>query len=754
MTAKWAARAAGSVGGLSTADWAQALEPRRLLSVVPTLSAPGAAYLGAPYVVGISTTSWDDAYNGGGLNVDWGDGTVNNLGIRATSASHVYQSCGSYEVTLTAPNEDADGDFSSISDSANVDASVDDPWLGVDGASSVDQGSTYTIYPGFSDPASQPVEQYTANWADGSVDTYSPNPDGTFPPFTHIFDWAGDYSAYGVSLAATTDTGSYTAGLSVTVDPVTPTVPVSGYAPDGNTTDVSEGSIYTLDVGFSDPDGRQPDGNVSVDWNDGSFDSFANCDPAGGIQLSHVYSRSGDFTPVVSVGYVDFSNPDGMCAFEDPSAAGQTAVTVDPVPPSLSICGPGDIDPNAEYDLNASFFDPQCNPAEGFSVWWGDSSFNSYDGDAGLISHVYSQAGNYEIDATAFNADGAADASTNLIVNDVQASGGANIPESANQYSAYTITAYFDDPAGTPATAWAVSWGDGTTANYPVPADNGAGAAPGDFGTDDAASGTFTHVYTQAGEFNVVVDTSYIRGSYGSSGPVDVQACSPDVWASGPSEIATPDTFNLDVGYSDSTGDPVVNSWIFYWGDTTSDIDNNPSLTDSFSHQYAAPGNYCVTAVAETGFGPEQGGFDAATSVQVDAVLPGGTAYAFGPSSVEQSSPYALFADFSPTGGDGVSAWSINWDDGSCDSGGPDASSFIHDFTQPGTYAVVATVTDLEGNCGFEASTQVVVTPLSPTVSASGNADTAEGSQYTLNVGYYDAGVAQRVYARSCMAAN
>jgi hypothetical protein len=80
---------AGSLSALVPADWAEALEPRRMLTVAPTLSAPNEAYLGAAYVVGISTNPWDDAYTNSTLSLDWGDGEVDTLPLDATSASHV-----------------------------------------------------------------------------------------------------------------------------------------------------------------------------------------------------------------------------------------------------------------------------------------------------------------------------------------------------------------------------------------------------------------------------------------------------------------------------------------------------------------------------------------------------------------------------------------------------------------------------------------------------------------------------------------
>ena len=169
---------------------------------------------------------------------------------------------------------------------------------------------------------------------------------------------------------------------------------------------------------------------------------------------------------------------------------------------------------------------------------------------------------------------------------------------------------------------------------------------------------------------------------------------------------------------------------------------------DNFSHQYSQAGGYTVTAVAETGWGPYQGGFSASTYVQVDPACSscdpfGGSAYAFGPNSVEQSSPYALFTDFSATGGDSLNGWCINWGDGTSDSGGADAPSFIHSFAGPGIYTVVAIATDAAGNSGFEASTEVTVTPLARNMTASGNSDTSEGSDYSLTLGFNDAGVAQ-----------
>jgi hypothetical protein len=131
------------------------------------------------------------------------------------------------------------------------------------------------------------------------------------------------------------------------------------------------------------------------------------------------------------------------------------------VPPTLSIDGVDSVDPNAVFSLDTNFSDALSHPASGYTVAWGDGSNNTYlpngDGSFDVPTHVYSQAGPVEIDGSAWNEDGTATASTTLTVNDLQASGTANIDGSTEQGSTYTITATFDDPAGTPATGWQVA---------------------------------------------------------------------------------------------------------------------------------------------------------------------------------------------------------------------------------------------------------------------------------------------------------
>ncbi len=46
--------------------------------------------------------------------------------------------------------------------------------------------------------------------------------------------------------------------------------------------------------------------------------------PASTTSPSHVFTEPGQYTVTASLGYVDFTNPDGVPAFEGPSAVGRS----------------------------------------------------------------------------------------------------------------------------------------------------------------------------------------------------------------------------------------------------------------------------------------------------------------------------------------------------------------------------------------------------------------------------------------------
>src|SRR4030095_13333933 len=101
------------------------------------------------------------------------------------------------------------------------------PTIGVSGATSVNEGATYTVTLGaVTDPGQDTVTSYTVNWGDGSSDSYS-----TAGDKTHVY--ADGPNSYTITVDLTDEDGTFldrANPLSVTVANVAPAVAFTGPA--------------------------------------------------------------------------------------------------------------------------------------------------------------------------------------------------------------------------------------------------------------------------------------------------------------------------------------------------------------------------------------------------------------------------------------------------------------------------------------------------------------------------------------------
>lgn len=134
---------------------------------------------------------------------DFGDGSP--VGSGATS-THVYADNGTFDVTLTVTDKDGGvGTDSCIITVNNV-----APTLTLSGASSVDEGATYTLTLSSSDPGADTISSWSIDWGDGNVETVSGDPTSA----THVYATPDDYK---ISATATDEDGTWAAGNTVDV---------------------------------------------------------------------------------------------------------------------------------------------------------------------------------------------------------------------------------------------------------------------------------------------------------------------------------------------------------------------------------------------------------------------------------------------------------------------------------------------------------------------------------------------------------
>src|SRR5207249_57452 len=96
---------------------------------------------------------------------------------------------------------------------------------------------------------------------------------------------------------------------------------------------------------------------------------------------------------------------------ENPYAAGSLDVTVNLVPPQLTIGGADSVDEGMPYQLALRSFDANGEPITGWTIHWGDGTVQTIAGSPPQATHFYTLGGQtHTITASASNLDGTFDA--------------------------------------------------------------------------------------------------------------------------------------------------------------------------------------------------------------------------------------------------------------------------------------------------------------------------------------------------------
>jgi photosystem II stability/assembly factor-like uncharacterized protein len=186
--------------------------------VPPTLIISGASSIveAATYTLGLSGTyPITDADGDKILNwtITWGDGTVQTVLGNPSQVTHVYaDGPASYTISATATD---DLSTYNAGNTVAVNVLVVAPTLTISGASSIAEGSTYTLTLAGSYPATEPdgdtIASWTINWGDGTVQTVSGNPSSV----THVY--VSGLGTFTISATASDDDMTFTAGNTVAV---------------------------------------------------------------------------------------------------------------------------------------------------------------------------------------------------------------------------------------------------------------------------------------------------------------------------------------------------------------------------------------------------------------------------------------------------------------------------------------------------------------------------------------------------------
>jgi parallel beta-helix repeat protein len=490
---------------------------------------------------------------------DWGDGSAATGPQAGATATHAYQSAGTYTVTMTVT------DTGGLSSTATKTVAVTPPDAPPNAALSVSPQNgpapmqVLADASASTDTDAEPIATYSFDWGDGSNGTGAQ----AGATATHTYQSAGTYTvtvtvtdAGGLSSTATqtvtvTGNSAPNAALSVT--------PQSGPAPLQVSADAS---------GSTDTD-AWPIATYSFDWGDGSNGTGTQA----GATATHTYQSAGTYTVTVTV-----TDAGGLS-----STATQTVTASGDSPPNaiLSVTPHSGTAPlQVSADASGST-DTDAWPIATYSFDWGDGS-NGTGAQAGATAtHTYQGAGTYTVKVTVTDTNGLSSTATSTVTVDANdsppvaaltvtpASGKVGVSVSADASSSTDGDAF-------PIASYRFSWGDGSGATGPQ-------ALP-----------TASHTYSAAGTYTVTVtvtDTADESSTATRTVTVtdDPPAAAIAAIPVSPSQLAV----TADASASSDTDATGIGTYAFKWGDGSGQT--GPQAAATATHVYTAAGTYTVT---------------------------------------------------------------------------------------------------------------------------------------------------------------
>lgn len=590
----------------------------------------------------------------------FGDGSANGSG---RTASHTYAAGGTYTIRLTV----TDNDGATGTSTASV--TLSDPEQPVN----QQPVASFTAAPtGAADGMEYEFDASNSVDPDGSISSYQWNfGDGstaTGQTVRHTFASAGSF----VVRLTVRDNQSATGTASATIN-VTAPEPPENRLPSASFTasQVSGGDAYT--VRFDGSSSYDPDGTIaSFAWD------FGDAATAAGVSTTHTYSGAGSYTVTLTV----TDNAGGRAT----STATIELTAPDPPanePPLASFtAAPGAGELEIDFDAGAS----RDSDGTIASYRW-----NFGDGTTGTgrtVSHVYAEPGTYAVSLTVTDNAGSVGAATAS----VRVTATAPPPSSPPLASFTASPVSGGDPYSMRFDASGSSDPDGTISSYAW-----------NFGDGSIGNGqVVNHTYATAGSFVVTLTVQDNDGNT-SRASVTVELTEPDPPANqapSASFTAAPGAGDLEIafdasGSADADGSIVSYRWDF--GDGTTGFGRIAS------HTYPAGGSYNVSLTVTDDDGSVG---TASATVRVTEPEPPSLppAASFTAAPVANATDaftmrFDAMASFDPDG----SIVSYAWAFGDDNSGSGEVAT--HTYAAAGTYTVMLTVTDNDGNTGRVSAT-------------------------------------------------
>jgi PKD repeat protein len=289
--------------------------------------------------------------------------------------------------------------------------------------------------------------------------------------------------------------------------------------------------------------------------------------------------------------------------------------------------------------LNVLFADASAGKPTSWSWDFGDGKRSSEKNP----SHSYTQAGSYAVSLTVTNAFGVSDSTSQFVSLSL-----GDPPVADFQVQTDGLRALFTDASmGGKPTKWSWDFGDGATSTAQNP----------------------SHVYAQAGTYNVTLTASNAAGSSSKTKFATVSLGDP------PKADFELQVNGLNVVFLDaSTGKPTNWSWSF--GDGSSSTAQNPS------HTYAQAGTYTVSLTASNAAG-------SSTKAKLVTVSLGDA-----PTANFEFQVNGLSVSFVDRSTGKPTSWRWDFGDGSTSN----AQNPSHGYAQAGTYTVSLTASNAGGS--------------------------------------------------------
>lgn len=355
------------------------------------------------------------------VEVTWGDGSTSPAAINETtrlfSASHTYLSNpageptgGSFPITATATATDDVGETGSAATSVIVD-NVPPSVIGLMlNSGTVNAGQPLTITGTVTDPGVLDTEAVVVSWGDETTSVATV--DQTTRTFSAIHTFASTSSGAApvtfpiVATATDSDGGTGSAGTSVVVDNVAPTLTGLAFTPSS----INEGGSTTLSATIG---GDASDADlVAITWGDRTTTSQVIAAAATSFSIAHVYADNPAGQPVgaftASATVTDVANT--------LSVNGSAAVTAANVAPAItsftnSSSATSKVPSGLPVGFNLTFTDPGVLDTHTVIIGWGDGiRATTYNLAAGVLStelsHTYTKPGTYYVTVQVEDKDG------------------------------------------------------------------------------------------------------------------------------------------------------------------------------------------------------------------------------------------------------------------------------------------------------------------------------------------------------------